>query len=111
MSETDREHHDVIRPTKLKELYSFIGLLNYFHDHIPYHATVAKPLKQMVSVVNLSKTKSILWTDAGVHAFQVLKDLVNVCPKLYYINYQSDIILCTYASDYAMGAYLYQNSA
>ena len=44
--------------------------------------TVAKPLTQMVSVENQSKTKSILWIDAGVHAFQVLKDLVNVCPKL-----------------------------
>ena len=35
---------DVIRPTNLKELYSFIGVVNYFHDHIPHHATVAKPL-------------------------------------------------------------------
>ena len=77
---------DVIRPTNLKELYSFIGLVNYFHDHILHHATVAKPLTQMVSVANQSKTKSILWTDAGVHAFQVLKNLVNVCPKLYYID-------------------------
>ena len=101
---------DVIRPTNLKELYSFIGLVNYFHDHIPHHATVAKPLTQMVSVANQSKTKSILWTDAGVHAFQVLKNLVNVCPKLYYIDYQSDIVLCTDASDYAIGAYLYQKA-
>jgi len=101
---------DVIRPTNLKELYSFIGLVNFFHDHIPHHATVAKPLTQMVSVANQSKTKSILWTDAGVHAFQVLKNLVNVCPKLYYIDYQSDIVLCTNASDYAIGAYLYQKA-
>ena len=53
---------DVILPTNLKELYSFIGLVNYFHDHIPHHATVAKPLTQMVSVANQSKPKSILCT-------------------------------------------------
>ena len=61
---------DVIRPTNLKELNSFIGMVNYFHDHIPHHAPVAKPMTQMVSVANQSKTKSILWTDA-VHVFQV----------------------------------------
>jgi hypothetical protein len=61
-------------------------------------------------MVSVAKTKSILLTDARVHAFQVLKDLVNVCPKLYYIGYQSDIILCTDASDYAIGAHLYQKA-
>ena len=30
----------IIRPN-LKELYSFIGLVNYFHDDIPYYTTVA----------------------------------------------------------------------
>ena len=79
---------DVIRLTDLKDLNSFIGLVNYFHDQIPHHTTVAKPLKQMISVENLT-----------------------VCPKLYYIiHYQSDIILCTDASDYAIGAYLYQKA-
>ena len=62
---------DVIRPTNLKELYSFIGLVDYFHGHIPHHATVAKSLTLMVSVANQSKTKSISWTDAGMDAFQI----------------------------------------
>ena len=38
--------------------------------------------------------------------FQVLKNLVNVCSKLYYIDYQSDIVLCTDA----IGTYLYQKA-
>ena len=29
-----------------------------------------------------------------MHAFQVLKNLVNIFPKLYYIDYELDIILC-----------------
>ena len=57
-----------------------------------------------------SKTKSILWTDAGGHAFKILKDMVNVWQKLDYIDYQSDTILCTDESDYAIGAYLYQKA-
>ena len=67
-----------------------------------------KPLTQMLSATNQSKTKSILWTDAGWHAFQVLKDLVNEFPKPLYIDYRSNIILCTDASDYAIGTYLHQ---
>jgi len=42
-----------------------------------------------------------------MHPFQILKDLGNACLKLYHIDFQSDIISWTDASDYNM-AYLYQ---
>ena len=41
-------------------------------------------------------------------AFERLKALVNVCPKLYFIDYTLRIILYSDASDYAHGAYLCQ---
>jgi len=34
-----------------------------------------KSLTQLLSVTNQSKPKSMLWTDAEVHAFQVFKRL------------------------------------
>ena len=36
------------------------------------------------------------------------KEMINACPILYFINVEAKIILCTDASDYAFGAYLFQ---
>ena len=72
---------DVIQSTNLKELYSFVSLLNYFHDYsTPHHATVAK-LTSKVSVENHSKTK---FTDAGAR-IPSFKRLGKFCPNLNYI--------------------------
>jgi hypothetical protein len=37
------------KPTTLTELQSFLGLVNYFRDHIHQHSTIAHPLHLMVS--------------------------------------------------------------
>jgi len=37
------------KPVTLTELYSFLGLVNYFRDHIPQHSSVALSLHSMVS--------------------------------------------------------------
>ncbi len=64
----------------------------------------------MIKAAVQTKSKSIVWTDAGRSAFALLQDAINNCPKLYYVDYSKDsrILLCTDASDYAIGAYLYQ---
>jgi len=36
------------KPTSLKELQSFMGIVNYFKDHLRDHSAVAKPLYDMV---------------------------------------------------------------
>jgi hypothetical protein len=96
-------------PENLKELHGFLGVANYFRDHIKNHSFVTRPLVDMVNSANRIKSKFITWTDIGKQAFSHVKDLINACPKLYFIDYQAEIILCTDASDYALGAYLFQN--
>jgi hypothetical protein len=98
---------DIRAPENLTELYQFLGVVNFFHNHIPMHSDISRPLTQMIVVAN--KSKHIIWTDAAHVAFHKLKDLVNSCPKLYYVDYTLPIYLCTDASDYAIGAYLYQS--
>ena len=53
-------------------------------------------------------SKMITWTTAGRTAFKTLKDLVNECPKLFFIKKEYKILLYTDASDYAHGVYLCQ---
>ena len=94
------------KPNSLKELQSFLGLVNYFKDHLRDHSAFAKPLYDMVTVTTRNKIKQPTWTNEGHLAFE---RLVNVCPKLYLIDYTLRYILYTDASDYAHGAHICAN--
>jgi hypothetical protein len=39
---------DFIKPSNLKELRSFVGLVNYFRDHIQGHSIITQPLHKMI---------------------------------------------------------------
>jgi len=97
-----REH------SNLKELQSFLGVANYFRDHIKNHSIIVQPMTAMVTDANRIKTKNIIWTEKAKQSFAKTKEMINACPKLYFINLEAKIILCTDASDYAFGAYLFQ---
>ena len=96
------------KPGSLKELSSFLGVVNYFRDHIRNHSQHAHSLNDMVATANKNATKTITWTTEGLHGFEKLKAMVNSCPKLYFINNAYKVVLYTDASDYAHGAYLCQ---
>ena len=44
---------DFPKPVTRKQLKSFLGLVNYFRDHVPNHSDVVKPLNNLI----LSYTK------------------------------------------------------
>ena len=53
------------KPTPLNELQSFMGVVNYFKDHLRYHSAVAKLLYEMVALATKQKTKTLSWTAEG----------------------------------------------
>ena len=89
------------KPNSLKELQSFLDLVNYFKDHSRDHSAIAKPLYDMITITARNKIKQLTWTNQGHVVFERLKAFVNVCPKLYVIDYSLRIILYTDASEYA----------
>ena len=95
-------------PATLKELSSFLGLVNYFRDHVRSHSRHSHHLHNMVAAAKKHATKTITWTEDALQGFEQLKHMVNTCPKLYFINSTYKIVLYTDASDYAHGAYLCQ---
>ena len=48
---------DFIKPNNLKELRSFVGLVNYFRDHIKDQSMVIHPLQEMIKAGNNSTIK------------------------------------------------------
>jgi hypothetical protein len=97
---------DIPQPKYAKQLKSFIGVAEYFHDHIRNFATLLQPLRALITPY--VRTHNIQWTDEAIESFNTIKDEINNCPTLYFIDSDSPIYLHTDASDYGIGAYLFQ---
>ena len=97
------------RPETKKQMKSFIGLANYFRDHIANHSTRVQRLQD--TVANYHKrlaSHRIKWDDGLIAAFEDIRAAIDECPKLWFLDDFSPIFLQTDASDYGIGAYLYQ---
>lgn len=95
-------------PATGKELKSFLGLANYFRPHIPNYGQIARPLEAMVANYQQVKRKRLAWSDETKNAYNDIKVAISTCQKLYFMDDTSPIFLDTDASDYGIGAHLYQ---
>ena len=97
-----------VPPTK-GELKKFIGAANYFRDHVQNHSDLCHPLNEALPKYDRKqRNHKITWTDELKQAFYALRDAVANCPKLHFINDTWEIGLETDASDYGIGAFLFQ---
>jgi hypothetical protein len=96
-------------PATKKLLKSFLGLANYYRDHIKDHSTLAAPLQRYIK--NYTKregNRPISLDSEGLEAFQAIKSRIERCPKLFFLDDTSPIILYTDASGYGAGGTLVQ---
>ena len=94
------------QPNTQKELRSFLGLTNYFRQHIQNYSMMVKPLLDAVKVYK--PRQEVKWDDTRLNAFELVKAAINSCPQLYFLKDNLLLYLHTDASDYGAGAYLYQ---
>ncbi len=71
-------------PKKKIHLRSFLGLVNYFRDHVKELSTMVKPLNDMVNPYK--KNTQIFWTPQMEQVFIVVQEAVGNCPKLFYVD-------------------------
>jgi hypothetical protein len=93
-------------PEYMKQLKSFLGLVNYFRPYIRDQSKLAHPLNQMLTDYNRSTV--LKWTDETKEAFFALQKLVCDCPLMHFVNPELALYLHTDASDYDIGGYLFQ---
>ena len=94
------------KPTKEKHMKSFLGVANYFRDHIRDYATIVHPLQEMIR--NYDRSRLLRWSPAANKAWDDIRAAINDCPKLFFLNPQAPVFLHTDASAYGIGAYLFQ---
>ena len=100
---------DFPKPVQRKHLKSFLGLVNYFRDHVPNHSSIVKPLNNLI--LNYTKQNgrgTLQWTPETEAAYEEIRSLVELAPLLHFINDEDPVFLRTDASDYGVGGYLYQ---
>ena len=104
----DRIEHvlDIPLPIYQKGVKRFLGIANYMRDHIKNHSIIVRPLQQLVQ--DYSPTTKIKWTPEATQAFDDIKCAINECPTLSFMHETAPIYLDTDASDYGIGAYLFQ---
>lgn len=91
------------RPTKVREIREFLGLVGYYRRFIDNFAKIAKPLTALTS-----KYATFRWGDSEEGAYCKLRDKLLTAPVLGYPDFGSPFILATDASQYALGAVLSQ---
>jgi hypothetical protein len=94
------------RPKTEKQLKSFLGVANYFRDHICNHSAIVAPLHELMTAYAPKRT--VIWTDEGIQAFDRIKKALSTIPKLFWIDEHAPIHLYTDASKLGIGAYLCQ---
>ena len=100
---------DIPLPISKGDLKKFLGVANYFRDHIQNHSIIAKPLNDMLPMyVRTHRNQKLNWSEKQKTEFFALRDAVASCPKLYFLNNDWPIYLETDASDYGIGGVLYQ---
>jgi len=105
---------DFALPANTKELRSYVGLCNYFKDHIPGCSVLLRPLHKSIARHSAGKSKRkaaqtpVEWSVEEVEAFELIKGAIESCATLYFLDDDGLVYLATDASDYGIGAFLYQ---
>ena len=91
------------RPSSLKEVQSFLGLVGYYRKFIQDFSTIAGPLHELAR-----KDVEFKWTDDCEQAYNTLREALMQPPVLAYPDYDKPYTLETDASDDAVGFVLSQ---
>ena len=88
-------------PRTIKDVRSFVGLLNFYRRFIPHFAKIAGPLNDLTS-----SGTAFTWEPKHAEAFSKLKEALVSPPLLDYPLKTDQFVLSTDASDSGLGAVL-----
>jgi hypothetical protein len=97
---------NIDKPTVGKQLKSFIGCAEYFRPHIPNLSDKLRPLQAMIT--SYEKNRRLEWNPSAEKAWDQIREDIRDCQQLFFLDPNAPVFLHTDASDYGIGAYLFQ---
>lgn len=88
-------------PSNVKELQSYLGLLNFYRKFMPNVSSVLHPLHKL-----LKKGEAWSWGAEELAAFNTSKAMLTSASVLVYYDPSQPVVLCCDASPYGVGAVL-----
>lgn len=90
-------------PTKLRDLQSFLGFANFYRRFVPNYSTLALPMTKLTH----RKTDFVFDSEATT-SFAALKSAFATAFRLHHANFERPMVIECDASDFALGAVLFQ---
>ena len=89
-------------PVNVKQLRSFLGMVNYYRDMWPHHTHVLAPLTE------LTGKRTFIWMPKHQQAFEHMKALVAADALLVFPDHSLPFDVETDASEYQLGSVIKQ---
>ena len=96
------------QPKSMKDMQSFLGLVNYFNEYIPFYSALVEPMNKIKNKKHFEWSKP--WTGKLLESFTKVKQALKDCTKLSYPDFSRDFFLATDASCVGLGGVLYQKT-
>lgn len=96
------------KPTNIRELRRYLGIINFYHRFIKDAAAVLAPLNKYLTGTKKGDKRPIEWTTQAEEAFHKSKGLLAEATLLVHPRGDAKLLLRTDASNVAMGAVLEQ---
>lgn len=99
------------KPETVEQLRRFLGMLNFYRNHIPNAASVQGTLDKYLHGATKRDKSRIEWTEEANRAFEKCKENLKNAATLTHPIPDAELCLMTDASDFSIGAVLQQKES